>query len=273
MVFLLTVALIAIWRATESKVTATNGRIDAFAARAQRDRARAKKEVGKTLDRHKQQVSGMMQKHREQVNKELRTRADAAQTDGRDDRFEIGRSAGARLQLEQTEQEQADALFGGLTAWQHDAVTGDGDIPIVVLGDARAYRQLGATRWRVAGELLPGMLAVQAEQLGIGLVFCDAVIFSSGVWADATDATGEWIVEDLQALRDWANRSGALLVLSSRDELSTGVNRETIRRVFHLELSHDLPETQDGAAMPPVFSTLHELRSAMTGAPAEEGAE
>lgn len=174
--------------------------------------------------------------------------------------FLIGRAAGVRQPVATSYAEQEALLFGKMTQWEALTPEGLERSTIAALGSATRYSKALPNEWRVDVEMQPGILESQAELHRPSLVLSESTAFSALPWRGAIDASGTWIIQDLQRLRRWADDQGALLVLFDHGDLPIGVNTAVIRSLFHTVVSGEVPGAgPEGTPIPAPLVELHRL--------------
>ncbi|MCW2289845.1 hypothetical protein EDF60_2722 [Leucobacter luti] len=186
--------------------------------------------------------------------------------------FLVGRAAGARQAVSTSYAEQESQLFGPGTAWQSLAEDDLSSERLAVLGRPPHYASLPSV-WHGATELLPGVLEAQAVDSMPGVVLCTSGVFSEAPWREAIDASGTWLMQDLQRLREWADAHGATLVFFDHGDLPLGVNTIALPALFHVVIDssspHDGPE---GAPTPAPLTSLYRCFAQISARLAAEGA-
>lgn len=171
----------------------------------------------------------------------------------------IGRAAGVRQPGSSTHREQEQTLFGPVARWSAATPEAVRSARIAVIGARERVDQALPEQWASDLQLIPGIMTAQADDAGVSVVLCDSAAFTEAPWNRAIDASGTWLVQELERLKLWADASGALLVYFDHADTPVGVNTETIRRFFHLTISGDTPDTIEGAPAPAALRELHRL--------------
>ena len=174
--------------------------------------------------------------------------------------FLIGRAAGVRQPVSTSYLEQEKLLFGTMTSWESRSSNSQPGSVTAIIGQRGRFNECLPNEWKSNLELLPGFLEAQAEQYRPQIIFSDSTSFRAAPWRSAIDASGTWIIQDLQRLREWADEQGASLVFFDQGDLPIGVNSAVIRKLFHVIVSSQDEEFgPEGSPIPAPLKELHHL--------------
>lgn len=187
----------------------------------------------------------------------------------------IGRAAGIRQPVTTTYLEQEVQLLETHEAWLTLEEADLRNTRKACIGSLDNLRGKLPEEVTPTHALLAGFLESQAAVTKPALIFSTTSAFAEEPWVQGIDASGNWIMQDLIRLREWANRHGSLMVLFDDGGLSVGVNTEAIKNVFHLFVSGPAPtEGIDEAPVPRSISYMYNLRDMLIqAAPEAENVE